>query len=387
MSEIKIGLIPSPELPTVLAYDLAEELPTILSHAISGEIDWKVEIVIDPLIGAAENAKEMVDQCCNLKQRREWQYALSLTDLPLYVGKDVILADANFGQGVAQISVPAFGSIPVRGRVRKVIIQLMKELYNQGSENGTSRSANREAASTHEKYNFNHRKKGLIRRQFPFSSIRRIRPSNAGEGLNLRFIIRPRINGKLRMLLGMTYANRPWTILPSFKPIVAVAFATGAYGLIFPTLWKISASFEIPRLIGLMLAAMFSIIVWIIVSHGLWEKPTKKGNRGVRNLYNEATVLTLIVAVIVYYVALFVLFMLTVMLFVSPQLFGSMTGLGSAIDFGNYVKLAWLATSIATLAGSIGAGLENDELVQNVTYGYRQKLRYKKVQENHDKNK
>ncbi|NWO13955.1 MAG: hypothetical protein HLX49_10050, partial [Virgibacillus sp.] len=44
------------------------------------------------------------------------------------------------------------------------------------------------------------------------------------------------------------------------------------------------------------------------------------------------------------------------------------------------LRLSWLGTSVAILAGAIGAGVENPELVRNIAYGYRQKQRYNEIE-------
>ena len=375
MSVIQIGLIPSPDLPTILARRLAKELPRFLTRSISSEIEWKVDVITDPLIGAAEKTKVLMDETAAIKKRKGWDYAFCLTDLPLYDGKDVVLADADFKQGIAQLSIPAFGFFPLRHNVRKTIIHIMKELYAIGlTEDGKERALAQR---------INH-SKSLNKKEFPLSMIKRVDSTTLGEKVDLHYIIRPRLHGKVRLMFGMTLANRPWTIIPAFKQIVAVAFATGAYGLIFPTLWQISASLEAWRFIGLMLAAILCLIVWIIVAHELWEKPANKDENKISKLYNRATVLSLIIAISVYYMALYVLFLLTSLLFVPPDLFKSLASLKEATSFGNYVKLAWLATSIATLAGSIGVALENQDSVKNIMYGYRQRVRYNKTKENED---
>ena len=47
-----------------------------------------------------------------------------------------------------------------------------------------------------------------------------------------------------------------------------------------------------------------------------------------------------------------------------------------------YLSIPWFAASVSTVAGAIGAGLLNDQLIKESTYGYRQRIRY---EDTHDK--
>ena len=60
---------------------------------------------------------------------------------------------------------------------------------------------------------------------------------------------------------------------------------------------------------------------------------------------------------------------------------GQTLQLNGPANFITYINLAWFATSISTVAGAIGAGLNNESQILESTYGYRQKQRYQKMNE------
>jgi len=45
--------------------------------------------------------------------------------------------------------------------------------------------------------------------------------------------------------------------------------------------------------------------------------------------------------------------------------------LGHPVDFGDYARLAWFVSSLATVGGALGAGLESDIAVREAAYRYR----------------
>ena len=77
-----------------------------------------------------------------------------------------------------------------------------------------------------------------------------------------------------------------------------------------------------------------------------------------------------------FYIILFFLFFITTFVLVEPSYFAEQIGLSSNPSIFNYLQLAWMTTSVGTLTGAIGVGLENEENVRQTTYGYRQRSRY-----------
>lgn len=59
----------------------------------------------------------------------------------------------------------------------------------------------------------------------------------------------------------MVRANQPWRMFPAFVKVLVVAFATGAYALVFPTLWTLTSDYEIWRLAML---SVVSILPWLL---------------------------------------------------------------------------------------------------------------------------
>ena len=72
-------------------------------------------------------------------------------------------------------------------------------------------------------------------------------------------------------------------------------------------MWNMGLDFSVWRLFGISIMAILGMLVWIMVSHGLWES-TKKLSIKIVMLYNLTTIMTLFIAIVIYYMILYSLF-------------------------------------------------------------------------------
>ncbi len=171
----------------------------------------------------------------------------------------------------------------------------------------------------------------------------------------------------------MVRANRPWRLVTGLSKVLVGAFATGAIALATNTIWLFADTMGPWRMSVAMILSIVAIILWLILDHELWERPKSPAERDRSVLYNTATVVTLVIGVVVLYVALFSLLLFTACLTLPPELLSSV--LGHGVNFSDYLTLTWLLASIATIGGALGSGLEDDAAVKEAAYGVRQRQR------------
>lgn len=389
-----LGLVSAPELPKEICDQMARELPDLLKNYVDDRSDWNVDVVLEPFAGVKEEVEPVIEGAQKHRQHQAWDYALCFTDLPIVDGKRLVIAEASSERNIGLISLPSLGATPMKKRVREAMMQLVNEMHHGSSEEERERqneriSENRKQLEKHEDHH-SYQVRGQGSRELMgnrlyerFSPIKRTVYFNQEESQHVRFYTPLNLRGRTRLLSGMVLANRPWTIFPAFKRVIALALATGAYGLIFPTFWTLSDTYDFWRFLIVMFTAMITMTVWLIMAHGLWEKEVHTASNFSARAYNTATGVTIGIAVIYYYLVLFVLFFLISLLFIpSSQLASNLQG---AVTVSTYLKIAWLACTIATLGGALGAGLEREETVLKATYGYRQRVRNQRAQSEEQK--
>ena len=159
----------------------------------------------------------------------------------------------------------------------------------------------------------------------------------------------------------------------------AGAVANGAYVLISQQLWRLADALGPVRLATASLFAVTAMVIWLIVDHHLWERPSGRTARELAVLYNTATALTLTVGVLSLYAGLFALSLLAGAFLLPGRVLRE--ALGHQVSWADWVTIAWFATSVATVGGAIGSSLESDEAVRQAAYGYRQRERRRRQDE------
>lgn len=366
MEQLVVGIVAAPGIANKLSHKMVDALPDLLSKYISSQYKWKIEVIVNALTGSAEEADKAYQKTEDYLDRYNWNYIISLTDLPLFHDNEAVIAvDINEENGASMISIPAYGWRPLTKRLEKTIITVIHEINLQFSDH---------AKDDNEKDDEERQKE--YRNIFPFSNLRKIRTyADETHTMHIRYIVASKISGNLRLLSGMTFANNPLRLMQSMNSVIAIAFTTGASGMIFSTMWQLGNTFTAGRLTVLSLFAIIGMIAWIILAHNLWESTRYSQNRKITRLYNMTTLMTLGTSVLIYYIVLMLLYIIAALILLPSGFLGRQLELKHAAPFSLYIFIAWFAASISTIAGAIGAGMRNEKLVRESTYGSRQQMR------------
>lgn len=363
MTSITVGLVPAPGMPRTLIEKIIDELPELTEKYIDADCIFKFELEVSPLASSAEYINETIHRMAKIKKKNDWDYVIGITDLPSLSENRVVVSEFDSQKSVSLISLPALGFFSVKRKLRRMVTHHLEYLYKYNEDSMSFSSRELSSPSV--------------------MNISRETPIEDNESTN-RYIIKSYIIGWLKIILGMTYINEPWSIVTNFKTLVSLAFATGTYIAVFSTPWELSIDYQPWRLILLMIFAVIGMVFWLIYAHKLWGKSSAKTAVHYRWLYNLTTFMTLLFVTIANYVILFILLTISVTMFVPPEIFNDWTQADEDFTVMNYINLIWFTTSLGILAGALGSTAESEEKIRSVTYSYRQLYRYQELQKEDD---
>lgn len=180
----------------------------------------------------------------------------------------------------------------------------------------------------------------------------------------------PPLLGGLRTVVAMVVTNEPWRTAPKLSRALAAASATGAFGIFYSSIWQMSDALSTPRLLGIGVLAICSMVAWLLVSNSLWERPKLETRTRVELLYNLSTVLTMLLCVGALYLVLALLILLGGLVVIDPDF---MSGtLGHEARFTNYLDIAWLSAAMGVVAGALGSSFDDEGELRRVSHGRRE---------------
>jgi hypothetical protein len=335
-----------PDYPARVAARLTAELAGQLAERVDADVRWTVREGWDEVAPRRDGGVEaLLDDLARRRADARWDVAICLTDLPLHAERVPLVAQASARRRVAMVSLPALGLRQLRA-VRAAVPDLVGRLLTDASDERVPPAgwAPAELAS-----------------QVP--AIRRVvGEADAGE---LGYVA-ARLIGQVRLLTGM--ANRPGRALLGLSKLLVGAFGTAAFALTTSTIWQMGDALGGLRLAVIMLLGLTALVAWLIVAHDLWEKPDRETPAELAQLFNLGTVLTLTLATAVSYLVLFAGTVLAAALLIDTSVLEQT--LQRPVDFTDYLILAWIISSLATVGGAIGSGLEDEDTVRAAAYGY-----------------
>lgn len=345
--KIVVGVIADPGLPYSFALSLKESLPKTLGADLDSSVDWKVQVSELSLPLNEEGDVEINSHSLQIRETSKWDYLLYLTDLPKYVNGEPLTASVNVGSSSAVIVLPALGIVR-RKRLRRAAEQALATLHRVVDpylhEDGRSPV-------------------GVD----PLSVERRTEAATVDEDA---VETAKGLRGRMLLLGGMIRSNRPWLLIPRLSSALAAALAAGAFGVFYTSIWSMADYVPTRRLIIISLLAVLIMGSWLIMHNRLWERPRGSRHREKRVMYNLATILTVLLAVVMMYVALFTIILAGALIIIDPRFLALQ--LDQEIGFREYLNLSWLSASLGIVAGAVGSSFDDEESVRKATFSARE---------------
>lgn len=333
--EVVLGVALSPHVTEGLRTALAQQLSGLLGDRMPGH--WRVELVDDALVRPPADGLDLLEAARDVMLERDWDLVVALTDLPLKAGRRVLVTQASPVHGVGLVSVPALGGARTRSRVPALVVDLVASLLDLDEDDDPD----------------------LVRQRLDQLS------SDTGEDDGLQFTARV-LGGNLRLLLGMVRANRPWRLAAGLTKSLSIAAATGLLTLVSSDLWLLSEGYGPIQLAVLAVLSVAAVAGTLVIGAQLWERPRARRERRQVALFNAATLATVVIGVMTLFAALFVISVLGALVLVDADVYAALTG--HALGFPEYLRVALVTASLATVGGALGAGLESDDAVRGAAY-------------------
>src|SRR5699024_12369136 len=95
MQTSTLGIVAAPGLTTAISEKIEDNIKATLNKEIADSANWKIELKVDYVTGAAEEVKEIMDRAFELRATHDWDYVISLTALPIFDQSVDVIADTH----------------------------------------------------------------------------------------------------------------------------------------------------------------------------------------------------------------------------------------------------------------------------------------------------
>lgn len=338
-SKPSILVVSDPGVPTAQVKHFLPDIETELSKVVGHEVDIKHIKHLIPI--TPEN--QITSDLDLPDEARGIDYAVRIffTEMPLHHSGHPVVAQIDFNRGILVVSCPPMGMLYPRRRLVSTIGRGVESLIqNSASEGEHVQSWNEWGSEGDDK----------VTRLY----------SNTWTGVP-------------RTILGMVRSNRPWKTAPKLSSALTAASTAGAFGIFYNSIWQMAESLSNLRMAIITLVAILVMTIWLILRNRLWDKPLYDRLARVVALYNISTVVTLVIAISILYITLFVLILLGGLVVISPGFMQETLGIPTHPS--NYFDIAWLSASMGVIAGGLGSGFDSEADLQQMTHGRRERQR------------
>lgn len=342
---VNLGLIVSPQVADRLGPALETELPGRLAERFGG-IAWTVATITDELVTPPADALDLLETTRDRMLDEGWDIAVALTHLPLKQGRHTYAQQVSAAHASGVVSVPALGAANTRARAAEAVLRTVAAVLGLDPDDVDLTPGETKAAAE---------------RARQLATDVEDRPDENVTSFAARVL-----GGNVRLLAGMVRANRPWLLAASLAKSLTLGLATAAITLVTTDLWLLSAEYSPLQMSLLGVVSIGAVTIALIVGAGLWERPRRKAEREQVTLFNAATAITVLIGVLVLYLALFLLSLGGAALLVDSDVFTEVTGDPATVV--EYLKLAWLVGGLGTIGSALGAGLEDGDAVRSAAY-------------------
>lgn len=336
---IRLGLISTPVQPADAGERLAADLAALLAERYP-EVRWDVEPVTTELVTPPAHLSELVDAARARLLDEDWDLVVGVTELPLALDRRPLLTHASPTHGVALVSLPAFGVRQAGRRLRDAAAEAVGVLIGDRPDE----------------------RRGALRRRL----VELAGDVDAPTG-SVAFLARV-VEGNLRLLLGMIRANRPWRLAARLTDALVAALAAASFALVAGDVWRLAARLDVSRLTALTALAIVLATAALIAGHDLWERSEDPRTREQVALFNITTAATLGIGIASLCAAVFCICLVAALLLIDRSVLADATGQPAGLS--EHLRVAWLASTLATVGGALGGALESDDAVREAAYAH-----------------